>query len=145
MKKTFECEATVENLEKIMSFVEGELEALGCGMKQQVQITVSVEEIFVNIAHYAYAKLDENGKPIPDTGKGLVKLELESEPGKVYLIFKDKGTPYNPLEKEDPDISLSSEDREIGGLGIFLVKKSMDEVSYDYKDGKNVLTLTKQI
>ena len=145
MKKVFECEAAIDNLEKVIEFVEGELDALNCSVKQKVQITVAVEEIFVNIAHYAYAKLDENGKPIPDTGTGIMGLEFEAEAGKLSLTFIDKGIPYNPLAKDDPDITLSVEDREIGGLGIFMVKKSMDEVLYRYQDGKNILTMIKSI
>lgn len=145
MKKKFECEATIENLEKVMGFVEGELESQDCDMARLMQITLAVEEVYVNIAHYAYGKQDEEGKAIPDTGTGPMELELETGKGQVLLTFKDKGFPYNPLEKEDPDTTLSAEEREVGGLGIFMVKKSMDEVSYDYKDGKNILTLMKRI
>ena len=145
MKKLFECETKIDNLEKVIEFVEGELAALGCGLKQQVQITVAVEEIYVNIAHYAYAKLDENGRPIPDTGTGNMELELEAEAGKVRLSFMDRGTPFNPLSKDDPDITLSADERDIGGLGIFMVKKSMDEVLYKHQDGKNILTMIKSI
>lgn len=145
MKKTFECEATIENLEKVMGFVEEALESQQCDMARLMQITLAVEEIYVNIVHYAYGKLDEGGRPIPDTGTGPMELDLEADKGQVYLTFKDKGFPYNPLEKEDPDTTLSAEEREIGGLGIFMVKKSMDEISYDYKDGKNILTMMKHI
>ncbi|SDH79461.1 Anti-sigma regulatory factor (Ser/Thr protein kinase) [Pseudobutyrivibrio sp. 49] len=145
MKRTFECEATIENLEKVMGFVEGELEALECDMARIMQISLAVEEVYVNIAHYAYSKLDEEGKTIPDTGTGPMELDLEADEGQVFLTFKDEGLPYNPLEREDPDTTLSVEDREIGGLGIFMVKKSMDEVSYRHKEGKNILTLMKRI
>ncbi len=145
MKKSFECEATIENLEKVMRFVEGELEAQDCDMAHIMQITLAVEEIYVNIAHYAYGKLDKEGKTIPDTGTGPMELDLMTDGGQVYLTFKDEGVPYNPLEREKPDITLSAEDREIGGLGIFMAKKSMDEITYDYKDGKNILTLMKHI
>ncbi len=145
MKKTFECEASIENLEKVMEFVEGELEAQDWNMGSIMQITLAVEEIFVNIAHYAYGKLDGKGIPIPDTGTGPVELDLEVDGNHVCLAFKDKGVPYNPLEREDPDITLPAEERDIGGLGIFMVKKTMDEVSYKYKDGKNILTLMKRI
>ena len=144
MKKTFECEATIENLEKVMGFVEGELEALEWNHARILQISLAVEEIYVNIAHYAYGKLDERGKPIPDTGTGPMELDMEADGGQVYLTFKDKGIPYNPLERQDPDITLSVEDRDIGGYGIFMVKKAMDEVLYDHKDGKNILTLMKR-
>ncbi len=145
MKKTFECEAKLENLEKVMGFVESNLEAINCNMACSMQISLAVEEVFVNIAHYAYGKLDEDGVPIPDTGSGPMSLGLEAEEGSVTLTFMDEGTPYNPLEREDPDITLSAEERQIGGLGIFMVKKSMDNVIYEYKNGKNVLTLIKQV
>lgn len=145
MKKTFECEATIEKLEEITAFVEGQLEEAGCDMKVTIQLTIALEEIYVNIAHYAYAKLDENGKTIPDTGTGPMKLTLDLDNGKVQMIFEDQGTPYNPLEKADPDITLSAEERDIGGLGIYMVKQSMDDVTYQYKDGKNILTLMKKL
>lgn len=145
MKKTFECEATLENLEKVSAFVEGELEELGCGMKQMMQLTVALEEIFVNIAHYAYAKTDANGKQIPDTGSGPMTLSLETDQENVYMTFEDEGVYYNPLEKEDPDVSLSAEERKIGGLGIFMVKKSMDDVIYKREGEKNILTLVKKL
>ena len=134
MKKTFECEATLENLDKATAFVEGELEELGCGMKQMM-----------HIAHYAYAKTDANGKQIPDTGSGPMTLSLETDQENVYMTFEDEGVYYNPLEKEDPDVSLSVEEREIGGLGIFMVKKSMDDVIYKREGEKNILTLVKKL
>ena len=143
--KSFECEAKTENLDKITAFVETELEELGCGMKQTMQLTIALEEIFVNIAHYAYSKIGEDGKLIPDTGSGPMRLFIDSKDGFVSLIFEDEGMPYNPLEKEDPDITLSAEERQIGGLGIYMVKKSMDDVIYEHKDGKNILTLMKKL
>ena len=145
MKKTFECEAKIENLNKATAFLEETLEEVGCGMKQTMQLTVALEEIFVNIAHYAYAKTDSAGNIIPDTGSGQVSLTLVAENGEVALKFEDGGVPYNPLEKDDPDVTLSVEEREIGGLGIFMVKKSMDDMYYEYKDGKNILTLMKKL
>lgn len=145
MKKTFECEAKIENLNKATAFLEETLEEVGCGMKQTMQLTVALEEIFVNIAHYAYAKTDSAGNIIPDTGSGQVSLTLVAENGEVALKFEDEGVPYNPLEKDDPDVTLSIEEREIGGLGIFMVKKSMDDMYYEYKDGKNILTLMKKL
>lgn len=145
MKKQFECEATIENLTDVMGFVESELEAINCDKKLQIQIVMAAEEIFVNIAHYAYGKLDNNGKPIPNTGTGPMTLSMEADKQKVLLTFEDKGIPFNPLKKDDPDITLPAEDRDIGGLGILMVKKSMDDISYEHKDGKNILTLVKSI
>ena len=145
MRKTFQCEAKIENLNKATAFLEETLEEIGCGMKPSMQLSVALEEIFVNIAHYAYAKTDSSGKIIPDTGSGQMSLTLVAEDGKVYMTFEDEGIPYNPLEKKDPDVTLSVEEREIGGLGIYMVKKSMDEITYENKDGKNILTLMKKL
>lgn len=145
MKKTFQCEAKIENLNAATAFLEETLEEIGCGMKQSMQLSVALEEIFVNIAHYAYAKTDSSGKIIPDTGSGQMSLTVVAEDGKVYMTFEDEGIPYNPLEKKDPDVTLSVEEREIGGLGIYMVKKSMDEITYENKDGKNILTLMKKL
>lgn len=143
--KIFECEAKIENLDKATAFVEEELEKNEVGMKQTMQLTVALEEIFVNIAHYAYSKTDAKGKPIPDTGTGPMKLALEVSDNQVQMIFEDQGMPYNPLEKADPDITLSAEEREIGGLGIYMVKKSMDDVIYNRDGKKNILTLVKKL
>lgn len=115
-------------------FVDQILEELDCPMKAQVQIDVAIDEIFSNIANYAYDNCE---------GTATIMVEaLDSNLG-VILTFKDSGTPYNPLDREDPDVTLSAEDRDIGGLGIFLVKKTMDSVAYEYKDGCNILTICK--
>ena len=129
-------EATNENLQTVLDFVDKHLDAVDCPMKEKMQIDVAVEEIFVNIAHYAYH---------PGKGNATVRVEVNEEPLVVSITFIDNGIPYDPLAKEDPDITLSAEDREIGGLGIFMVKKTMDDVVYDYKDGKNILTLKKNL
>ena len=129
-------EARTENLNNVLAFVDEELEKHDCGMKAQMQIDVAVEEIFVNIAHYAYS---------PEIGVATIRVEIEEDPLAVTLTFIDNGVPYDPLAKEDPDVTLSAEERQIGGLGIFMVKKSMDDVTYDYKDGKNILTIKKGI
>ncbi len=128
--------ATVENIEVVTDFVNEQLDSLGCGMKAQMQIAIAIDELFGNIAHYAYN---------PDVGPATVRVEVEGEPMAVVITFIDGGVPYDPLAKADPDITLGADEREIGGLGIFMVKKSMDEVSYEYKDGKNILRIKKQI
>ncbi len=129
-------EAVEENLSEVIAFVDKKLEAVGCSMKSQMQIDLAVEEIFVNIAKYAYN---------PDRGRAIVRVEVSEEPIQVRITFIDHGKPYDPLAKDDPDISLSADDRPIGGLGIFMAKQSMDDISYEYKDGSNILTLTKNI
>lgn len=126
--------ATDTALTDAIAFVEGELEKLQCSMKEVMQITVCVEEMFVNVAHYAY-----------DGEDGEITLSIDGEKGKVTLTFTDEGKPFDPLAKEDPDITLSADDRQIGGLGIFMVKKSMNEVYYERKDKKNIFTMSKQI
>jgi anti-sigma regulatory factor (Ser/Thr protein kinase) len=127
-------EALTDKLPEVLSFVDEQLETVDCPMKTQMQIDIAVEEIFVNIANYAYA--DEKGS-------AAVQVEFTTEPQSVSITFRDSGIPYDPLAKPDPDISLSAEERQIGGLGIFMVKKSMDDIKYQYLDGQNILTLTK--
>ncbi len=134
--KELNIEATPENIDTVIAFVEEQLEEYGCGMKEQMAIDVAVDELFANIAHYAYN---------PETGYATVRIDVIKEPLSVEITFIDNGISYDPLAKIDPDTSLSVEDRPIGGMGIFIVKKSMDLVNYEYKDGKNVLTIKKTI
>ncbi len=129
-------EARLDNLQQVLSFVDRQLEAMDCPMKVQVQIDVAVEELFVNIASYAYQ---------PGVGSATVRLETEQEPLTVAITFIDRGMPYDPLAKPDPDVTLSAEQREIGGLGIYMVKKSMDGITYQYQDGQNILTIRKRL
>ena len=128
--------ATVENIDTVTDFVNEQLEALDCPMKAQMQIDIAIDELFGNIAHYAYN---------PEIGQATVRVEVAEDPLSVVITFIDNGTPYDPLAKADPDTTLSAEEREIGGLGIYMVKKSMDEISYKYQDGKNILTIKKNI
>ena len=127
-------DALPENNDAVLDFVRTELEAIDCPLKTQNQIAISIEEIFVNIAHYAYN---------PEVGTARICITISDNT--LQLVFEDAGKPYNPLEKSDPDITASVEDRKIGGLGIFMVKKIMDTVQYRYEDGKNRLTMTKVI
>ena len=129
-------EATVENIAVVTDFVTQQLEALDCPMKAQMQIEIAIDELFGNIAHYAYS---------PTVGVATVRVEVVEDPLSVVISFIDNGTPYDPLAKADPDITLSAEDRAIGGQGIFMVKKTMDDIRYEYKDGQNILTIIKQI
>ena len=130
-----ELEARAENLPKVLAFVDGELEQRDCPMKTQMQIDIAVEELFVNIANYAYH---------PEIGWASVMVEVLDDPLSVSVTFMDSGEPYDPLAKADPDTTLSAEERQIGGLGIDMVKKSMDEIAYEYKDGQNILTIKKR-
>ncbi|MCR5417203.1 MAG: ATP-binding protein [Pseudobutyrivibrio sp.] len=129
-------EATVDNLNKVIAFIDEQLESHDASMKVQTQIDVAVEEIFVNIASYAY---DDQ------VGLAEISIDYDGNDNSVIITFIDQGKYYNPLEKEDPDITLSAAERQIGGLGIFIVKKSMDKVDYEYRDNSNVLTLVKRL
>ena len=129
-------QATLENLDEVMAFVEEQMEVYHCSMKMQMQIAVAVEEIYVNIASYAYRE---------QKGNARIRVQSGGDPLQISITFEDDGIPYNPLLKEDPDITLSAEERKIGGLGIYIVKKSMDQVEYQYQNGKNILTIRKDI
>lgn len=126
--------ADVGNLNDVLGFIDSILEDKGCSLKAQMQIDIAVEEIFVNIANYAYA---------PEVGDAVIRLSVENDEAEITFI--DSGVPYDPLEKDDPDVSLSAEERQIGGLGIFMVKKSMDSLAYRYENGNNIFTIKKKI
>ena len=128
--------ATTDALTDVLAFVEQALESYGCQMKTQMGICVAIEEVFVNVAHYAY-----------EGGGGKVEFSIGFNEDTRLVTFQmiDAGIPFNPLKKEDPDITLSAQERNIGGLGIFITKKTMDEISYAYENGKNVLTMIKKI
>jgi len=133
--KELTLDATVQNIETVTDFVNAALEEWDCPMKAQMQIDVVIDELFGNIAQYAYA---------PRIGTATVQVELLEDPRGVKLTFIDGGKPYNPLSSDDPDVTLSAEARGVGGLGVFLVKKTMDEVAYTYENGQNVLTAVKR-
>ena len=124
------------NLPRVLEFVDGELEALDCGIRIITQIDVAVEEIFVNISSYAYD---------PSVGPAEVRCEVLEDPMRVIIQFLDGGKPFDPLAKEDADTSEEALMSRIGGLGILLVKETMDDVSYEYKDGQNILTILKNL
>ena len=121
-------EAKLDNLEQVLQFVDSRLEEADCPMGMQMKVDVAVEEIFVNIASYAY---------MPASGPATIRIAV--------ITFIDHGVPYDPLAKDDPDVTLSITEREIGGLGIFMVKKSMDDMVYEYQNGQNILTIRKRI
>ena len=134
--KELTIEATTENIEAVTNFVNEQLETLDCSMKVQMQVDIAIDELFSNIARYAYN---------PETGSATVQVEVTENPLAVVITFIDHGKPYDPLAKEDPDTKLSAEERQIGGLGIYMVKKTMDDVSYEYKDGRNILKIKKNL
>jgi anti-sigma regulatory factor (Ser/Thr protein kinase) len=132
--KSLTVPARINQLDAVLEFIDLELEAHGCPPKARMQLAVAAEEVFVNIARYAYA---------PGVGEATIEIGVAGEPPAAALRFLDRGVPYNPLQKSDPDVTLPAEDREIGGLGIFMVKKIVDRVQYAYEENRNVLTLTK--
>ena len=134
--KELTIDATIENVAAVIAFVDEQLEQLECPMKTQMQVDIAIDELFGNIAHYAYN---------PEGGAATVRVEVTENPLAVVITFIDNGVPYDPLAKADPDITLSAEERQIGGLGIYMVKKSMDDISYEYKDGMNILKIRKEI
>lgn len=132
--KTLTVKADIANLGKVLAFIDSELEKTDCGIKTGMQINIAVEELFVNVAHYAYT---------PGTGDVTIGIEIYDDPGMVEITFTDTGIPYDPLSKDDPDVTLSAEDRRIGGLGIYMVKKSMDLMKYERANGHNIVTISK--
>ncbi|MCR4806399.1 MAG: SpoIIE family protein phosphatase [Lachnospiraceae bacterium] len=132
----FRTVARTEKLNDVLAFIDEKLDKYECPLKIKTHIDVAVEEIFVNIAHYAYE---------PGEGDAVISWAVEDDGKTAAITFTDEGVPYNPLEKPDPDTNLSAEERQIGGLGIYMVKKSMDDMIYEYKDGRNILTIKKKM
>lgn len=128
--------AKEECVDEVIAFVGRELEACGCPMKERYEIELAIEEIFVNIASYAYQ---------PVVGEAEVHCEVLRDPTRVVIQFLDNGRPYDPLAREDPDTSLKALEEREGGLGILMVKRTMDNVSYAYENGKNILTIQKEL
>ena len=129
--------ANTNQVDFVTDFVNDQLNELSCPMRAQMQIDVAIDEIFGNIARYAYNQ--------PNTGEAVIKVESDDDSLFVTITFIDHGKPFDPLKREDPDVTLSAEERDIGGLGIYVVKKTMDGVEYKYEDGKNILSIKKRI
>lgn len=134
MERTYP--AKDENLDEVLEFVETMLKDTGLLQKEILQVMVAIEEAFVNIAHYAYRDSD---------GKVKFIIDLDKSGKSALFCFKDSGIPFNPLDRPDPDVNLPSQAREIGGLGIYMIRKIMDDVSYRYENGENILTMIKNI
>lgn len=134
--KALTVDAIKENIETVTDFVTDELDKINCPIKIRAQISIAIDELFGNIVHYAYQF---------ETGTATIKLYTEENPLTVIITFSDNGIPFNPLKQADPDIHADAETREVGGMGIFLVKKLMDLVEYSYKDGQNILLIRKTI
>ena len=134
--KELRLEATLENLDDVLAFIDTELEGHDCPMKVQMQLDVAVEELYVNIAHYSYA---------PGTGQAVIEIDYNEDSDTVKITFKDSGTPFDPTAKADPDTTLSASERQIGGLGIYMAKKSTDKMEYSYVDNMNILSIYKKL
>ena len=134
--KELDLKAIKENLPQVLEFVGAALDEIGCGHKPRIQIETAVEEVFVNIASYAYD---------PEIGPATIRVETSKDPLSVTMSFIDCGKPYDPLAKPDVELDRPMKERKKGGLGFFMVKKSMDGVNYEYKNGKNILTLKKNL
>ena len=134
--KSLTVPAKTECIDEINVFVGQELEAYDCPMNVQLQIELAIEEIFINIASYAYH---------PVEGEAEIRCEVLQDPLRVEIQFLDGGKPYDPLAKEDADTSVEALEERVGGLGILLVKKTMDDVKYAYEGGKNILTIEKNL
>ena len=134
--KEWTFEANIDRIPWLTDEVNVLLEELECPMKAQMQISVAIDELLANIASYAYST---------GTGEVTVRFEFEADSRTVAITFIDGGIPYDPLAKPDPDVTLGVEKRDVGGLGIFLVKKTMDDMTYARQDGRNMLTIRKRI
>lgn len=133
--KELTIDATIENIVAVTAFIDEQLEQRDCPMKTKGQVHIAIDELFGNIAYYAYN---------PEIGIATVRVEVTDNPLAVVITFIDNGIPYDPLAKVDPDITLSAEERDVGGLGIYMVKKTMDDISYEYRDGQNILRIKKK-
>lgn len=136
MNKKIEVPADMEHLDDVMDALHGILSDEHVDEELVMKMELAVEEMYTNIANYAYKE---------EKGNAEVNCVLSDDPREATIVFSDCGVPYNPLERKDPDVTLSAEERPIGGLGVFLTKKLMDSVSYEYKDGKNILTIKKRV
>ena len=127
--------ATKENLETVTTFLDEILDEKDCPLKIRLQIDLALEEMYINIANYAYT---------PKTGEMELRVAFDEAERELTLVLIDSGIPYDPLAKKDPDVTLSAEKRKIGGLGIYLVKKTMDSMTYERRDGRNIVTMKKK-
>ena len=133
--KELTLKATIENITPVTEFVNAQLTSVGCELKTQRLIDVALDELFSNIARYAYT---------PQTGMATVQVDVNQDLRTVEISLKDTGMPYNPLTSKDPVSGLTCKERKTGGFGIYIVKKSMDDVRYEYVDGYNVTTIVKR-
>jgi len=136
MVNELELDATLENLKPVNDFIKSIVKEYKCSRRDELSLKMAIEEIYINIVNYAYA---------PNIGKVKINSEINQNKFSIVLKFIDEGKPFNPLEQADPDFNLDAEDRQAGGFGIFIIKDKVDDISYEYKDGKNILTVKKNL
>jgi anti-sigma regulatory factor (Ser/Thr protein kinase) len=134
--KEITVEASVDNVGVVTELVDSYLDSIECPVKSHMQIDIAIDELFSNIAYYAY----KDGK-----GQATVKFDFDEAADVFTMQFIDQGVPFNPLQAKTPDITLSADERNLGGLGIYMVKKSMDDMIYSYENGNNILTIVKKL
>ncbi len=134
--KELRIKAIIKNLHRVLEFIDAILIKEKCSPDLISQMDIAVEEIFVNVSSYAYS---------PKDGEITIRVEILRDTNEIQVTFKDDGVPFDPLKHQDPNVDIPIEDRPIGGLGVYMVKMSMDKVEYEYKDGSNVLSITKNI
>ena len=127
--------AEVNELPEVQEFLKAELKNIGFIKNDINQVLLVSEEIFINIAKYAYKG---------EVGKCNIKIHVNNK-NVLVCTFEDSGTPFNPLKREDPDLNVSAEERNVGGLGIYMSKNIMDNIEYQYKDNKNIIQITKKM
>lgn len=123
----------VDTIPQLNEYIDCICEENGIDMEIAMSLNLAIEEAVVNVMSYAY----------PDGAQGEVKIESAVDPNQITFVITDNGIPFDPTAKEDVDITLSAEERPIGGLGIHLIRQIMTHISYERKDGKNILTLSK--
>ena len=134
--KEITVKSTVDSIETVTEFVEELLAPIDCPMKPKMLVSIAIDELLSNIVRYAYA---------PEVGDIVISTDISEDPLCITITFTDTGIAYNPLEHESPDTSLSVENREIGGLGIFITKNIIDEITYSHENNKNILTVKKYL
>jgi anti-sigma regulatory factor (Ser/Thr protein kinase) len=144
MERIFE--ASEKEYEEAMQWLSECLKKLGCPQESQYKLTVAFDEMFMNVASYAYPKPEEAPhRTIQSYGEAShekpLLVSVKGHGGQILLTLEDRGRPFDPFDREEPDVHAPLEERQIGGLGIFMTKRLMDMVSYEYRDGKNIVCL----
>ena len=135
MKRHLTLHNDIQEVPQLAAFIDEVAEECNIDMALTMSLNLAMEEAVVNVMNYAY----------PAGTVGNVDIDAEFDNGTLTFVLSDSGTPFDPTQANDPDLTLQAEDRPIGGLGIFLVRQIMDQVEYHYRDGKNILTLSKNI